>query len=215
MNTVACPDCDLLQTLPEISPGGKACCARCRCTLATRPSDPIGRPLALSVAALPMLIVANTTPLLGMSTVGRHTSTTIAGGAYEMWLQGQEATALVVAFCALIAPAAYILFMLMVLIGAGRSPAPRWVGDLLRWAGSMQPWAMMEVMLVGILVALIKIAELATVEAGMGMYAVGVLVLLFPAIMASFDPAEIWRHVEWAANQAPPGPGPTASEANP
>jgi hypothetical protein len=49
----------------------------------------------------------------------------------------------------------------------------------------------------------------------MGMYAVGVLVLLFPAIMASFDPAEIWRRVEWAATQAPPGPDPTASEANP
>ena len=48
---------------------------------------------------------------------------------------------------------------------------------------------MNEVMMLGILVALIKIAELATVNAGIGMYAVGAIVLLFPAIMVTFDPA--------------------------
>jgi paraquat-inducible protein A len=57
---------------------------------------------------------------------------------------------------------------------------------------------MNEVMILGILVALIKIAELATVEAGIGMYAVGALVFLFPAIMVTFDEDEIWRRVQWA-----------------
>ena len=52
--------------------------------------------------------------------------------------------------------------------------------------------------MLGILVALIKIAELATVEAGPGMYAMGALVLLFPAIMATFDTEEIWQRVQWA-----------------
>ena len=63
---------------------------------------------------------------------------------------------------------------------------------------------MNEVMLLGILVALIKIVELASVEVGVGMYAVGALVLLFPAIMVSFDPAEIWQRVEWANGVFPP-----------
>jgi paraquat-inducible protein A len=62
----------------------------------------------------------------------------------------------------------------------------------------MQPWSMMEVMILGILVALIKIAELATVEANVGMYAIGALVILFPAITVTFDPDEIWQRVEWA-----------------
>ncbi len=65
----------------------------------------------------------------------------------------------------------------------------------------MQPWSMNEVMLLGILVALIKIAELATVDPGIGMYAVGVLVVLFPAIMVSFDPREIWKRIEWADDE--------------
>jgi paraquat-inducible protein A len=62
----------------------------------------------------------------------------------------------------------------------------------------MNPWSMNEVMMLGILVALIKIAELATVIPGVGMYAVGVLILLLPAIMITFDPGEIWKRVEWA-----------------
>jgi paraquat-inducible protein A len=204
METVACPDCDLLQHLPDLPPGGKARCPRCGWTVATRAADPIDRPLALTFTALIVLIIANTAPLMGLSAVGRHASTTIVGGAYEMWLQGQEVTAVIVAFCAVIAPASYLLFMLTVLLAVRRPPAPHWVGEMLRWADSMRPWSMNEVMLLGILVALIKIAELATVDPGIGMYALGGLVVLFPAIMVTFDPGEIWQRVEWADDEAEP-----------
>lgn len=208
---LACPDCDLLQVLPELPPGSKARCARCGRTLASRVRDPIDRPLALTVTALLVLIVANATPLMGLSVVGREASTTIFGGAYQMWLQGQEATAAVVAFCALVAPAAYILCMLTVLLAARRPPAPRWVGEMLRWADAMQPWSMVEVMMLGTLVALIKIAELAKVEPGIGMYAVGVLMLLFPAIVVSLDADEIRARLVWADGEQPP-PAPEASD---
>ena len=207
METVACRECDLLQRLPVLPPGSKARCPRCGWTVATRTTDPLDRPLALTLTALIVLIVANTTPLMGLSAVGRSASTTIVGGAYDMWRQGQEVTAMIVAFCAVIAPTAYLLFLLTVLLAVRRQPAPQWVGELLRWAESMRPWSMNEVMLLGILVALIKIAELATVDAGVGMYAVGALVLLFPAIMVTFDPDEIWQRIAWADDTVPPQPG--------
>lgn len=198
LETVACPACDLLQRIPPLPHGGKAACPRCGQTLASRPTDPLDRPLALTVAAAMTLIVANVAPLMGLSAVGRQASTSIIGGTLEMWLQGRELTAVIVAFCVLIAPATYILFMLTVLLAARRPPAPHWVAELLRWADFMRPWSMIEVMILGILVALIKIAELATVEPGIGMYAVGGLVLLLPAIAINFDPDEIWKRVEWA-----------------
>jgi len=203
MDTVACPDCDLLQRLPEVPPGSKAQCARCGATLAARKPDPIDRPLALTVAALLVLIIANTAPLMGLAVAGRRASTTIAGGAYQMWLQGQELTALIVGFCAVIAPAGYLVLLLTVLLAVRYPPAPHWVGALLHWANRMQPWSMTEVMMLGILVSLIKIAELAKVEPGIGMYAVGVLMLLIPAIASSLDPDEIWARVAWAAGDAP------------
>jgi paraquat-inducible protein A len=160
--------------------------------------------LALGIAALLVLIVANTAPLMGLSVVGHQASTTILGGAYRMWLQGQELTAVVVAFCAVLAPAAYILSILAVLLAVRRPPAPHWAGEVLRWAAAMQPWSMVEVMMLGILVALIKIAELAKVEPGIGMYAVGVLMLLLPAIQVSLDPREIWDRLQWTEGEPPP-----------
>jgi len=202
METVACPACDLLQHVPPLAPGAKARCLRCAEPLASRPADPLDRPLALSVAAAIVFIIANTQPLMGLEAVGRQASTTILGGAYEMWVQGRELTAMVVAFCVVIAPAGYIAFMLTVLLAVRRPPAPHWVAELLRWADFMKPWSMSEVMMLGILVALVKIAELATVTPGIGMYAVGLLVILLPAIMVNFDPAEVWRRVKWADGAA-------------
>ncbi len=90
-----------------------------------------------------------------------------------MWLQGQRITVVLVAFCAVIAPGSYLLFMLTLLLAARRTPAPRWTGELLRWLSHLQVWSMLEVMMLGILVALIKIAQLATVDPGIGMYAFG------------------------------------------
>jgi len=203
--TVACPDCDLLQRIPELEPGAKARCARCGHVLASQSADPLDRPLALTLAAAVVFIVANTTSLMGLSAVGRFASTTIPNGAYEMWLQGEKITAAIVAFCAVVAPGAYILFMLTVLLAVRRPPAPHWVGELLRWGNSMQPWSMGEVMILGIMVALVKIAELASVDVGIGMYAVGALVILFAAIAMAFDPREVWRRVEWADGRVPSG----------
>jgi paraquat-inducible protein A len=204
VETLACPDCDLLQRLPELPPGGKARCARCGHTLATRATDPLDRPLALTLAAAIAFLVANTMPLMGLSAVGRRASTTIGGGAWEMWLQGERLTAVVVAFCAVLAPGGYILFMLTVLLAVRRPPAPRWVAEMLRGAHAMRPWSMTEVMLLGILVALIKIAELATVEPGIGMYAIGALVVLLAAIVVTVDPHVIWERVAWVSADGPP-----------
>ncbi len=116
-----------------------------------------------------------------------------------MWLQGQRVIAVLVAFCAVLAPAAYLLLMLTILLAARRSRVPLWAGELLRWASHLQVWSMLEVVMLGILVALIKIAELATVDPGIGMYAFGAVVMLIPAVMVNFDAGEIWRRVEWVA----------------
>ena len=202
-DTIACPDCDLQQSVPPLLPGGSARCARCSVTIARNPVDPIGRPLALVVAAAVVFVVANTTPLMGLSAVGREAETTILGGAREMWTRGSEITAVTVAFCAVIAPGALIAFLLAVLLGATRTPAPQWVGRLLRTAAHVQPWSMCEVMLLGILVALIKIAHLATVIPGIGLYAVGVLVVLLAVATSIFEPRAIWDRVVWADGTLP------------
>lgn len=207
---IACPDCDLLQRLPPLPPGSRGRCARCEGVLARRPAGTTDVPLALTFTALIAYLIANVLPMMDLSVVGRFASTTILGGAVKMWIEGQTATAVLVAFCAVIAPGFYILFMLTLLLAVRRSRLPDWTGEMLRWIEHLQVWSMGEVMMLGVLVALVKIAELATVTPGIGMYAFGGLVLLIPVIMLTFDSDAVWHRVTWVAEAAHP-PSPAAA----
>jgi len=186
-----------------LAPGARAQCGRCGQPLAVRHADPLDRPLALTVTAAIALIIANVSPLMGLTVAGRDSTTTLIGGAYQMWLQGSEVTAVIVGFCAVFAPAAYVALLLAVLVMVRWPPAPAWVGVLMRWADRLRPWSMNEVLLLGMLVALTKIAQLATVIPGAGMYAIGALVLLLPAIVSTFDVREVWRRIAWIDPPAP------------
>jgi len=139
---------------------------------------------------------------MDLTAVGRTNSTTIAGGAYQMWMEGEPIVGALIAFCAVIAPGFFLLFMLVLMIAARHTPPPFWVAEMLRWAHHFENWSMLEVMMLGIMVALIKIAEVASVETGIGMYAVFALIVLIPSIMVTFDARELWSRVEWVERPA-------------
>jgi len=54
------------------------------------------------------------------------------------------------------------------------------------------PWAMLDVFLLSILVALVKLGELATVVPGPGLYAFTAVVVLTVLASSSFDPSLLW-----------------------
>ncbi len=199
---IACPECDLLQRIPALPHGGKALCPRCGCRMASGKTDSIDRTLALGIAAAIVLVIANVEPLMGLSAVGRHASTTILGGIIEMWKQGNEITSILVAFCIIVAPTVHIVFMLVILLAVKRPPAPAWTGRMMQMLMLNKPWAMIEVMMLGILVALVKIADLATVVPGIGMYAVGALIVLVTAMTVSFDQQETWARIRWVDDES-------------
>jgi paraquat-inducible protein A len=199
----ACACCDLLQTVPGLRPGDRALCARCGRVLARQPRTGLVWCLPLTVAAAILLLVANLTPLMALSAGGRTSSTTILGGVLEMWSEGERVTAAIVAFCAIIAPAGFVAGVLAVLLLTRRPPAPHWIGEVLRWMHYLQIWSLQEVMMLGILVALVKISELARVDAGVGIFSVGALTLLLPAIYATFDTRALWERIEWAGAARP------------
>jgi paraquat-inducible protein A len=195
---IACPDCDLVQRIPALAVGGSARCPRCDRELRRRREDSLGRTLALGIAAAILYVVANAVPMLGLTVVGRAASTTVVGGARQLWHDGREIVAVLVLFTAVIAPGLQIGTMLAIVLGARRAPVPRWVGTLLRYHPSTRIWSMIEVMLLGVLVALIKIADYATVVPGLALYALAAVVFLLAGMQASFDPLAVWARVEWA-----------------
>jgi paraquat-inducible protein A len=199
---IACPDCDLVQRLPELAPGASARCPRCDKELWRRREDSLNRTLALTTAAALLYVVANFVPMLGLTVAGREAFTTVAGGAQELWQDGHQLVAGLVLFTAVVAPALQIGLMLAIVLGAHRKRPPKWVGQMLRHHPTASTWSMLEVMMIGVLVALIKIADYATVIPGLALFALGALIFLLAAIQASFDPREVWDRVEWAETEA-------------
>lgn len=199
---VACPDCDLLQRLPALPPEASARCPRCACILHTRRHDTINRTLALTIAAAVLLVVANFAPMLGLSVVGREAFTTVFGGALHLWQNDEQIVAVLVLVTAIVAPCLQIGLLLAILLGSMRQRPPVWVGTLLRFYPDSCTWSMIEVMMLGVLVALIKIAELARVIPGLALFTLGFLVFLLAGTQASLDRREIWERVTWARSAA-------------
>jgi paraquat-inducible protein A len=204
---IGCPGCDLLQRLPDLPPGGSAHCPRCDRELWRRREGTPDQTLALALAALLLYAVANSTPMLGLTAVGHRAETTVLGGAIHLWLNGRELVAGLVLLTAVVAPALQIGFMLAIVLGARRQHPPHWAGRLLRHQATATTWSMIEVMLLGVLVALVKIADYATVIPGLALFVLGALVFLLAAIQASFDPRDVWNRIEWAEQTLRDAPG--------
>jgi len=200
---VACPNCDLLQRLPEIAPGESVRCPRCQSELWRRKPDSLNRTLALAVAALVLWIIVNTLPMLGLTAVGVVSFTTLFRGAELLWEHGEPLVAAMVFFAAIFAPALQIGFTLLVVLSTLRGQPPVWVGFLMRQVPFTRVWSMVEVLLVGVLVSLTKIAEYATVIPGHALFAVGGLVVVLTAMQTSFDPHEVWERVAWVQARKP------------
>jgi paraquat-inducible protein A len=199
---VACLHCDLLQRLPDLAPGASARCPRCDKELWRHREDSLNRTLALTLGAALLYVVANSVPMLGLTIVGRAASTTVIGGAEHLWSNGQRMVAVLVFLTAVIAPALQIGFMLAIVLGALRERPPRWVGTLLRHHPATRTWSMIEVMMLGVLVALVKIADYATVIPGMALFVLWILVFLLAGMQASFDSREVWERIQWAEDGA-------------
>jgi paraquat-inducible protein A len=198
---LACPRCDLVQRLPDLAVGASARCPRCDEELWRRRSDSLDRTLALGLAAAVLYVVANSVPMLGLSAVGHQASTTVVGGARQLWNDGREVVAALVLLTAVVAPALQIGFSLAIVLGARRERPPGWIRTLLRHHPTTRTWSMIEVMMLGVLVALIKIADYARVEPGLALFALGALVVLLAAMQASFDPREVWQRVGWVSGE--------------
>ena len=203
---IACLHCDLLQRIPDLAPGASARCPRCNKELWRHREDSLNRTLALTLAAAVLYVIANTVPMLGLTIVGRGASTTVFGGAQHLWDNGQKIVGVLVMFTAVIAPALQIGLMLAIVLGAMRERPPRWVGMMLRYHPTTRIWSMIEVMMVGVLVALVKIADYATVIPGMALFVLWVLVFILAGMSASFDSREVWERVRWA-DEAPSDAG--------
>lgn len=196
---IACPICDVLQR--EIDPpvDGRVSCARCGALLMTNRRGAFERTLVSAVSSVILMIAAISFPFLQMSIAGLSNSASVLQVALAF--QGSLIAPLSVAILLLIVViplirAGALAYTLVPLI-LGRAPGARAEGAF-RLARDLRPWAMAEVFVVGVVVALVKIAGMASVSLGPAFWAMVLLVALTIYEGTSLSEWTIWRALERA-----------------
>jgi paraquat-inducible protein A len=192
---VACHECDLLFPKPDLRRGEKARCPRCGAILLERKGHSLDYSLALALTSLLLFVLANLNTLLRMNIGGRVQSGTVISGVTELYAQGFWEIAALVFVVTILAPLFKILCVFYVLAPLKldlRLPKAR---QVFRFYETLHPWAMTEVYMLGILVAIVKLKDLASIEAGIALYSFAALILFMAATDASLDDHEIWERL--------------------
>ena len=204
---VECPDCGLLQVLPEPLPGHRRLCHRCRASFGhgmTRTEVA----LALAVTVLVLFLLASTFPLMAIEVGGRSQSVRLGSGIVGLADHGLAPLALFVFAISILAPLGRVAALGYVLLRLHRDARPLHLAPILRFAEGMRPWAMLDVFLIGALIALTKLHDLASLDIGIGFWALGLLVVCLAGFEMMID-----RHVLWDLvspphrTGEPPAPG--------
>ena len=197
LKLLACPDCDLLQHVREVPIGTSARCPRCNSELRRRPPRALERTLAYTLTAAVLFLVANSFPFLSFEMHGEETQTALMTGIIDLWNQGKMELAMVVAFTIVIAPLVQISLLLYLLVPLQLNRVPWALPHAFRLMRRAQPWSMMEVFMIGILVAIPKLMGMATIVPGLALWAFVGLMLVLSAANATFDPEAVWeRHAQ-------------------
>jgi paraquat-inducible protein A len=189
---IACYDCDLLQRETALPPGGVARCGRCGAQLYRDHPHGLDRSLACTLGADVCLALANMFPLVGLEASGNLVQTTLLGAVRALYAQGMWVVAGLVLLTTLVAPLTELAAMTCLLVPLRFNRVPRYMPLALRILNLARTWSMVEVFMLGMLVALAKLARVASVIPGVALTSFGVLMLLLAAARAGFDPHALW-----------------------
>jgi paraquat-inducible protein A len=192
---VACPWCGLIQRLEAPQACMAVACGRCGSLIARAEGNSLNRTAAFSLAALFLYVPANIYPIMRMEFHGVFIESTVWDGCVRLFQDGQWFVAIVVFLASLIVPLLKLLglFFLVTTTSLNSRYARSARTRIYRIIGWIGPWAMLDVFLLAILVALVKFGRVATVTPGPGLVAFTAVVVLTILASASFEPRQIWE----------------------
>ncbi len=189
---IACHECDLLHRVEPLPHGGVAKCRRCGAVLYRDKPDSLDRTLALTIAGLILFVVANVFPFLAFKIQGQMTQTTLSTGIKELYAQDMVLVALLVLLTCIVVPLVQLLGMLYVLLPIKFNRMPWKLPLVFRFLESLQPWSMMEVFMLGILVSLVKLGKMATIVPGLALWSFAVLIIVLAGATFTLDSKAVW-----------------------
>ena len=193
---IACHECDLLQREIVLPPRGMARCRRCGALLYRDSPDSLNRTLAFTLAATMLFVIANLFPIIGIELQGNRNAMNLYGAVRSLWSQEMKSISFLVFVTTILVPAVELAMMTYLLLPLKLRRVPAGIALILRIMQSIKPWGMVEVFMLGILVALVKLTNDFIVIPGVALWSFGGLTLLLAAAAASFNVREVWAHVE-------------------
>ncbi len=193
---VACHECDALQRIAPLSPGRCARCLSCGARLHSHPKGGLDTPLALTLGALLLFFVANIFPLLEISVQGHSRSLTFTSASWALIDEGMLPLGVVVWLTSVWVPGLVIGINLYVLGGVRLRRAWPLLRPLLVWLSLLKPWGMLDVFMLGILVAMVKLGGIAELIVGPGLYAYVPLLLFTAGAAATTELRTLWEDLE-------------------
>jgi paraquat-inducible protein A len=192
----ACPECDCLQREVPVEINGRVECVRCGAELWRNKPASLDRTLAFLMGAAVLFLVANAFPIMKLDAQGLETSSTLSGAAWALHAEGETSVGVLVFITAVLAPALEVALMLYLLVPLRYGVVPRGLPLAFRIVTAIEPWGMVEVFLLGALVALVKLKHIATVHPGAALYAMAGFIMLLSAGAASFEKRALWHRVD-------------------
>ena len=193
---VACHDCDLLQRRHAPAPGERALCPRCGAILARGKRNPVDHTLALTITALILFLLANLYPFMTFSLEGRAQDNRLITGVFSLAQSGYYPLAALIFIASIGVPLLKILALAYVLLPIKLGRTPRGLARVYRALAALYPWGMLEVYMLGVLVAITKLAGMATIVLGTAFYAFIALILVTTAATSAMDPRAVWDRLE-------------------
>ena len=136
--------------------------------------------------------IAMTLPIMTLTELGHTQETTIWAGMVSLLAAGQLAVGLVVLFCSVVAPL-FKLGAILALSAGEMLLASRHRAITYRLVEFLGRWGMLDVVLIAVLVAAVKLGDLVAVSAGPGLLAFAMVVILSLVSSACFDPHGLWE----------------------
>lgn len=194
---IVCPVCDATYQLQRPKNGERAVCGRCHKVLIVPRANAGMQIIAVSVAVVVLIIAASVFPFLQISAAGRSNAVSILDAALTFTEGPMLVLALLTAGFIIFVPLLRMLLTLYVLVPIvlDREPARHAIAAF-RYFEALKPWSMAEIFAIGCAVALVKVADLATVSFGPAFWMFGVLVVLVIVQDGYMCKWSVWNSLE-------------------
>ena len=164
---IACPKCDALYRAVEPDDEHRAICDRCGAVLYAPRKDSFLTVFAFALTVLVLIFAATWFPFISISKAGLHNTSSVFDVALSFSATQMVPLTLAVAGMIILIPALRVLLIIYVLgpLLLNRRPLPN-AALAFRISEQLRPWAMAEIFVLGVAVALVKISDLANVNPG-------------------------------------------------